>query len=402
MQTHSSKRLNWVPVNRGALESFWVLAQRFMIRNVLSPYEFCFHFERPDIRGESLAKRHIYQRLDLARLAPYLGHCSNSIGFCLPMPWELGIRDSGLRPLKLCKLCAERGFHSVLFETGWLDVCPIHNRPLTNRCPTCNKYLSHISWKRFGSAPGALACGHAWSDVSIRGAPEIDATDLRRLAEWTARFKGRTSEESWFAISLHGANAVRQEDRDFRELVDCLVAMVGIGKSAGTRNAFWLRHFRPTHLRRTSTRSLRADWFDATLQRLSRYVGSLTRLPWQDQIGHIRRPYEIHRWLRALGQHRFIDAMRKRVCLLPLSEEQPVRFPLDGRSLDVIGCALLQKHALSTVHPGQEATSETDHVERMCRYSGAPLGVLRISRRDVTVYWTPMVLSPNRLNRGPA
>ena len=93
--------------------------------------------------------------------------------------------------------------------------------------------------------------------------------------------------------------------------------------------------------------------------------------------------------------------MRKRVCLLPLSEEQPVRFPLDGRSLDVIGCALLQKHALSTVHPGQEATSETDHVERMCRYSGAPLGVLRISRRDVTVYWTPMVLSPNRLNRGP-
>ena len=95
MQTHPAKSLNWVPVNHGALESFWVLAQRFMIRNVLSPYEFCHHFERPEIRGRSVAGRHIYRRLDLARLAPFLGQGADTIGSRLPMPWEVGIRDSG-------------------------------------------------------------------------------------------------------------------------------------------------------------------------------------------------------------------------------------------------------------------------------------------------------------------
>ena len=401
MQTHPAKRLNWVPVNRGALESFWVLAQRFMIRNVLSPYEFCFHFERPDIRGQSLAKRHIYQRLDLARLAPYLGHSLDSIGSCLPTPWEIGIRDSGLRPLKLCKLCAERGFHSVLFETGWLDVCPIHNRPLTDRCPTCNKLLSHISWKRFGPAPGALACGHAWSDVSIRGAPEIDATDLRRLADWVGRFKGQTSEESWFAISLHGSNPLRQDDLDFRELVDCLATIVGIGKSTGLRSSFWLRHFRPSTLRQTSRRALRTDWFDATLLRLSRYVEALGDQPWQEQIVHLYRPYETHRWLRELGHRHLIDALRARVHLLPFWDSESTRVGLDEGSLNTIACALLHKHVLSTSHPQFESSSGPDHFVRMCRYSGAPLGVLRIGRRDVTVYWTPMMLTPNRLNRGP-
>ena len=401
VQTHSNLSLNWAPTNPAAMESFWVLAQRFMIRNVLSPYEFCHHFERPEIRGRSVAGRHIYRRLDLARLAPFLGQSTDTIGSCLPMAWEVGIRDSGLGPLKLCKLCAERGFHSALFETGWLDVCPIHNRPLTDRCPTCNKLLSHISWKRFGPAPGALACGHAWSEVSLRDAPDVDGTDLRRLAEWVLRLKGGSSEETWYAVSLQGVNSLRQDDLDFRELVDCLAAIVGIGKPAGIRNAFWLRHFRPSRLRQTRRGALRADWFDATLLRVSRYVDALGKQPWQEQIVHLPRPYETHRWLRELGHRHMINALRARVHLLPLWEHKTTRFSVDERILNTIACALLHKHVLSTGHPKFESASGMDHFEHMCRFSGAPLGCVRISRRDVTVYWTPTTLTPDRLNPRP-
>lgn len=400
MQTHPAQSLNWVPVNRGALESFWALAQRFMIRNVLSPYEFCHHFERPEIRGQSVVGRHIYRRLDLDRLAPFLGHSPESIQSCLPMAWEIGIRGSGLGPVKLCKLCAQHGFHSALFETGWLHICPIHNRPLIDRCPTCNKLLSHISWKRFGPAPGALACGHAWSDVSLRDAPDVEGADLRRLADWALRLRGNASEETWYAVSLHGANSLRQEGRDFQELVDCVAAIVGIGKPAEMRNPFWLRHFRPARIRQTSARTLRADWFNATLERLSRYLGALSGLHWQDQISHIHRPFETHRWLREVGQRRLIDRLRGRICVLPIYGRELIQTPLDQTTLDVIACALVQKHALSSSHPRYQAVSAPDHIDRMCRYSGAPLGCLRVSRRDVRVYWTPNVLTPNRLNRG--
>ena len=402
MQTHRAKALNWVSADRATLESFWVLAQRFMIRNVISPYEFCLHFERPALRGKSVARHHIYDRLDLNRLAPFLGHSGESLRTCLPAPWEIGAHDRGLRPLKLCAGCAEQGYHSTLFETGWLDICPIHNRPLTNRCPTCNKLLSHISWKRFGPAPGALACGHAWSDVSVRNTPKLDASSVRRLADWVRRLKGRGTEETWYAVSLHGANCLRQEDRDFIELVDCLAAIVGIGKAAGMRNAFWLRHFRPARLQHTTMTALREDWFDATLHRVSRYIGALVELPWQEQLAYLRRPYETHRWLRALGERRFIDAIRQRLCLLPLRGLGTRRIPLDKPSLNTIACALLHKHALSSSYPQDQVVSATDQLERMCRFTGAPLGCLRVSRRDITVFWTPNVLAPNRLNPRPA
>lgn len=399
MQTHPAQSLNWVPVNRGALESFWVLAQRFMIRNVLSPYEFCHHFERPGIRRQSVAGRHVYRRLDLDRLAPFLGHSSESIRSSLPMAWEFGIRDSNLGPVKLCSQCAEQGFHSALFETGWLHICPIHNRPLIDRCPTCNKLLSHISWRRFGPAPGALACGHAWSGVSLRDAPVVDAANLRRLADWALRLRGSASEETWYAVALHGASSLRQEDRDFQELVDVVAAIAGIGKPAEMRNAFWLRHFRPARIRKTSAQSLRADWFDATLARLSRYLGSLSAMDWQDQIGHIRRPYETYRWLRDKTPQRFIDHLRGRICLLPLYGREPVKTPLEQRALNVVACALLQKHALSSSHPPYQAVSFADKVDRIRRYSGGPLGCLRVSRRDFSVYWAPNVLTPTDLSR---
>ncbi len=43
------------------------------------------------------------------------------------------------RPLKHCKLCAENGYHSMIFSYEWINQCPIHFEPLINKCPGCKK-----------------------------------------------------------------------------------------------------------------------------------------------------------------------------------------------------------------------------------------------------------------------
>lgn len=397
MQSHPSQTLNWTPVNAGAVESFWVLAQRFMVRNVLSPYEFCYRFRREQFRTDSEAGTHIYQRMDLRRLAHLLGHTQASIPFTLPMAWEVGLRSDSLSPLRLCLECAEQGYHTALFETGWLDVCPIHNRELTRHCPTCRRRLGHVSWKRFGPAPGTLACGHAWSGVSIRHATSIDAMSVRQLAAWVGRLRARSSGEAWYAISLQGTSSLEQDDPDFRELVDHIAAMVELGGDIEAHLSFWIRHFKRGRIRRTVSTEVRADWFDATLYRVSRYMGGLTTMPWIDQKGFIHRTYEAHLNLRHFGPERLVGVIKRRLCLLPLWHNATVRHDLGERELSAIACALVHKHVTSSTYPQFVADTPRDYIEFMCRYSGAPMGLLRIRRRETAVYWMPMKMTPSRL-----
>jgi hypothetical protein len=176
--------------------------------------------------------------------------------------------------------------------------------------------------------------------------------------------------------------------------------MVGVGKPAELRNAFWLRRFRPSRIHQTLSESLRPDWFDSTLQRVARYLDGLAEQPPRRQIGNVTRPHELHRWLRAAGQERLTEHIGGVVRLLPLSGRETAQITLDTRSLSAIACALLQKHVLSNSYPRYQAASGLDQIESMCRFSGAPLGCLRVSSRGVIVYWTPSVLKPNRMAKG--
>lgn len=399
MQTHDFPPINWARTRHTLLESFWVLAQRFMVVNAISPNEFCYHFERPELKRRRVCGIHVYDRLDFNRLAPLLGHSRESIGMALPMAWEIGIRDSTLAPLKFCEECAELGYHTALFETGWLDVCPIHNRPLRSRCPICRKLLSHVTYRRFGLAPGALACGHTWSGVNIRKAPKLDASSVRRLYDWVRRLKRPGGEETWFGVSLHGESVLRQDDQDFVEFVDCLAAIAGVGADFDHHLVFWLRHFRETQIQTTSSTRLRRDWFTATVERLSRYVAALEQQTWDQQVGSIERAYESLRHLRVIGARRLIDVVRRRICLLPLRGATPVRIRLDDRCIETIAATMVQKHLLSSWNARQQFESSKDFLDFMCRFSGAPLGCFQMRNSTLTGYWIKQIPRPNRLGR---
>lgn len=41
--------------------------------------------------------------------------------------------------LKYCPLCIKQGYHSFIHQLNFIHYCPIHNIPLKNSCPCCNK-----------------------------------------------------------------------------------------------------------------------------------------------------------------------------------------------------------------------------------------------------------------------
>jgi len=49
------------------------------------------------------------------------------------------------KPLKHCKECAKEGFHSILFDHDWINICPIHDVKLLGKCPECERIWPTIS-----------------------------------------------------------------------------------------------------------------------------------------------------------------------------------------------------------------------------------------------------------------
>ncbi len=44
-----------------------------------------------------------------------------------------------------CPQCARIGYHSNYFNASWLNICPVHKRPLTTGCPTCKRLWAGAS-----------------------------------------------------------------------------------------------------------------------------------------------------------------------------------------------------------------------------------------------------------------
>lgn len=43
------------------------------------------------------------------------------------------------KSVRQCFVCAQARYHSLYFNTPWIEQCPIHNSPLLTSCPTCSK-----------------------------------------------------------------------------------------------------------------------------------------------------------------------------------------------------------------------------------------------------------------------
>ncbi|TCG04907.1 hypothetical protein BZM27_37415 [Paraburkholderia steynii] len=80
------------------------------------------------------------------------------------------------RGLAICPVCARAAYHSFFFQLPFLDVCPIHDVPLTTRCLSCNAPLCHYDFTRQLFQPD-------WGCVECHGPIGGHMPDLRAFLD---------------------------------------------------------------------------------------------------------------------------------------------------------------------------------------------------------------------------
>lgn len=387
-------KLNQVTTRPELYESIWVLVRRLMAANELHPHEVMEHFavehgqdtERPRFA-------HVYERLDLRALAPYLGLTPMSVKCTLPMRFEFARPMRPLGPLKYCPACAELGYHSVLHEVQWLDCCPIHDEYLLARCDQCGRRLSQTTSKRLGQTPLAFPCGHAWTRADISHPPDISAQAVKPLAAWVRRLHADNTEEKWHAVALGGGHALSADDEDFRELLDLFAAIGDF--PAALRDSLRLPRYVATRPVCSTFADLRADWFDSDLQRAGRYASILDRTDYDvSYMGDHRTEAVLS--FRRLGKNAFLRAIRNSVEYLDLRTRRTAVRRTNQRITELLARAFLAKHMLANTVNGADPYDTDAYLRMAMRMTGQPLGLLQETGSGARFYWTPLAADYRR------
>ena len=370
--------LNPVEMRPELYESLWLLSRRLMAANELRPLEFVHRFRgtRPNVRDSIFW--HVYQRLDLKSLAPYVGHTTRSISGVLPSNFELGRPSHPLGPIKLCLDCANIGYHSVLHEVQWIDHCPIHGTALITNCPRCGRFLSHTSAKRLGQSPRTLPCGHPWTSAEIDQSPDIDASAMSILIAWLRRVHSIHSGERWFAIALGSSRALQRREEDFEGLVDLFL---GITECWGSIRAFDQEACWSTdQVMALAPESIRPDWFESSLQQFKRISD-------RGRLDLAYRANEAIGLLSNLGRRGFVSMVQRSVCAVEIATGDSARLSLESTTAELLAAVLMNKHSRSTVTYRFDAGDAESYLKFACHLSGQPLGILRLAGGRPMLYW---------------
>lgn len=387
-------KLNQVTTRPELYESLWVLVRRLMTANELRPHELMQRFAVEHGQDTEQPRfPHVYERLDLRALAPYLGLTPMSVKCTLPMRFEFARPMRPLGPLKYCPTCAEVGYHSVLHEVQWLDRCPIHEEYLLAHCDQCGRRLSHTTSKRLGQTPLTFPCGHAWTRADISHPPDIASQTIKPVAAWVRRLHAVNTGERWYAVALGRGHALTADDEDFRELLD-LFAAIGDFPTA-LRDSLRLPRYAATRPVCSAFADLRTDWFDSALQRAGRYACILDRTDYDvSYMGDHRSEAVVS--FRRLGKDAFLRAIRLSVEYLDLRTRRIAVRRTNRRITELLAHAFLAKHLLANTVNGADPYDTGAYLRMAMRMTGQPLGLLRETGSGVRFYWTPLAADYRR------
>lgn len=74
------------------------------------------------------------------RLKNILNIDDDIVKYSINSPYRLRNDYYVSRQLRYCPVCIKSGFHSPLFQQGFIEKCPIHNEKLLTSCPSCNSH----------------------------------------------------------------------------------------------------------------------------------------------------------------------------------------------------------------------------------------------------------------------
>ena len=114
----------------------------------------------------------------------------------------------GTEAVRQCQTCAINRYHSLYFNTPWIDECPVHDEPLLTECPACRKAWPNADdvHKRTCDICGIRRNSGSPTRLEMFGAPEYDVvrgldtffsqtinTGIARCNHIDAQWTGRTN-----------------------------------------------------------------------------------------------------------------------------------------------------------------------------------------------------------------
>lgn len=377
-------RYNVASTRPELLESLWVLSRRFMALNVLTPLEFTRLFRRdPPMRPSALRASTVYDRIDLDKMAPWIGHTRRSVVALMPDVFEFSKPLLRLGPVKLCPECAEQGYHSVLHEVQWLEYCPIHRRRLSEHCFDCGRRLMHVTRFRLGESPNQLPCGHRWTSANVRSPPQLDASECFRLGTWLRRLHTRGGDEQWLALALGQSGSLVAGDEDFRELLELFSGMAGFSRLVQRPL------IRSLGLKKWTRPSLPQDWFERFLAEAGRYAAELYESEWRSVYLAFQLRDAV-KLLQGFGKRKLVSVVRNSLQIVDLRSRTFVRIDLQPADIELIAATFLRKHLFLNTQGEPSEMDAWQYLRRAMRFSAQPLGLLRRNSGESDLYWSPV------------
>jgi len=140
MANQFALRLIWQEISPAPFESAWSIFAKLQALNAMSPRRVHSIIADPsckDVNAHVLAFRDS-SWIDFDRFSNVLG--VNESRLRAAFLDQLGfahLDQSGRFGIKVCRECLEKGYHSVFFELGFVDICPWHHKKLEPPCDYC-------------------------------------------------------------------------------------------------------------------------------------------------------------------------------------------------------------------------------------------------------------------------
>lgn len=145
MAGHLGSKLIWQDISPAPFESAWSIFAKLQALNAMSPSRIRSMVAGPtreDAKGSLLDFRDS-SWIDFDRFSNTIGINENRLrtAFLDQIGFSYGgsVFYQRYEPgIKLCQDCLEKGYHSVFFELGFVDICPWHFKELDVPCNSCH------------------------------------------------------------------------------------------------------------------------------------------------------------------------------------------------------------------------------------------------------------------------
>ena len=174
---YQNKNFTWRSEWISEYESIWGIIEKFRYSNNLSISDIVKIFGKESSKkklynlpliksGQSFGIKHLNEEkiIDIlgVNILKQFEEKMKIIVNDIPVNFDLVRKE-----LYYCPECIRYGYHSFLFQIGFINYCPYHNIKLFHFCPNCKKEINYNEVIEISEEPFRCRCGHYFYDTNV-------------------------------------------------------------------------------------------------------------------------------------------------------------------------------------------------------------------------------------------